>query len=67
MKKSDIKMELERLLWLSVSTDYTNAIVEAIIDDVFDDVFECADHDYWNEDDVRLAIGRVLMARLCNQ
>ena len=47
----------------SVSDCYSHYIIDDIIDDVVDDVEEAADGN-WNEDDVRFAIGRVLMKRL---
>lgn len=47
-----------------ISDDYWPGICRAILNDVVKDVRECADNDAWNEDDVRLAVGRVLCARL---
>ena len=47
-----------------VTDDYAGNIADAIADDVADDVVECADHNEWNDCDVRLAIGRVLLKAL---
>ena len=44
-----------------ISDDYWPRISEAIIDDVIRNVEETADEEEWNEDDVRLAVGRVLL------
>ena len=60
-KTTSIKMETERLLRLAVSSDYVPTIMTYISDSVVEDVNECADPVDWNEDDVRLAIGRVLV------
>jgi len=47
-----------------ISDEYWRSIAESIADDVVEDVQETADPDEWNEDDIRLAIGRVLCDRL---
>lgn len=47
-----------------ISDDYWPGISKSILDDVVADVQECADNEEWNEDDVRLAVGRVLCTRL---
>lgn len=47
-----------------VSDDYWTAIAESIADDVVQNVRETADPEEWNEDDIRLAVGRVLCDRL---
>ena len=57
------RMFVHDMLCESVSNDYVDNILDEIIDDVVDDVECCADEN-WNEDDVRLAIGRVLCNRL---
>jgi len=59
--------ETERLLRLAISDDYALDVLDYILDDVFADVRETADPVEWNEDDVRLAIGRVLLSRLGDQ
>lgn len=48
----------------SISRDYSKFIADAIADDVARDIHECADHEDWDMDDVRLAVGRVLCKRL---
>ena len=47
-----------------ISRDYSKSIAEAIADDVARDIHETADHEDWDIDDVRLAVGRVLCKRL---
>ena len=65
---NDMRKTVERLAFLflenCVSSSYVKNIHENIIDDVFEDVCECADPLMFNDDDVRLAIGRVLSKRL---
>lgn len=46
-----------------MDTDQAQSVTDLIIDDVVKDVEECADGDNWNDSDVRLAIGRVLIQR----
>lgn len=47
-----------------VSEDYIRPIAEKIVEDVAEDIYESADQDDWSEDDVRLAVGRVLCKKL---
>lgn len=47
-----------------MDTDQAQSVTDLIIDDVVRDVEECADGENWNDSDVRLAIGRVLIQRL---
>ena len=54
---------IEGILRRGISDDYTNDILEQIYDDVLEDIRTSADKDY-NEDDVRLALGRVIFERL---
>ena len=54
---------LELFLRQSISSDYTRSIAESILEDVKEDI-ECSADEDFNEDDIRLAIGRVLMDRL---
>jgi len=54
---------LEEILRESIGDDYVRSIVDSIFDDVKEDVETCADELY-NEDDIRLAVGRVLCDRL---
>ena len=58
-----LKKWARELLKNTVSNDYADYILDAIIDDVKEDVFASADENF-NEDDVRFAIGRVLMKKL---
>ncbi len=60
---TDIEFEMHRILAMSIASDYVISIVDNLIDDVTYDVLTAADVQ-WNEDDVRLAIGRVLIERL---
>ena len=53
-----------RELLNGVTCDYAGKIADAIAEDVADDVVECADPNAWNDCDVRLAIGRVLLKTL---
>lgn len=64
IKKTQIQLTLRSLLCIAISDDYVNDIINDIIDDVYEDVATCADQENWNEDDVRLAVGRVLCDRL---
>lgn len=47
-----------------ISEDYIRPIAENIVEDVAQDIYETADREEWNNDDVRLAIGRVLCKKL---
>lgn len=46
-----------------IGEDYVREIAHEILDDVNEDIRCSADEDY-NEDDIRLAVGRVLCDRL---
>ena len=46
-----------------ISDDYSSHIFDLIQDEVAEDIKECAAERY-NDDDVRLAVGRVLVKRL---
>jgi hypothetical protein len=63
-KKDIIRKMIFGLLVDAVTDNYVNNIADAIIDDVVNDVDECADPVEWNEDDVRLAVGRAFMSKL---
>lgn len=60
---TQFRLFIRDMLRKSISDDYVDNILDEIIDDVVEDVECCADEN-WNEDDVRLAIGRVLCNRL---
>lgn len=64
MEKADIRQVAKWMLGKAISTDYLDTILDVIIDDVFEDVQTCADPVQWNEDDIKLAIGRVLCYKL---
>lgn len=55
-----VRRELEN----GISAEYSAPIAEAIAQDVADDVSECADKYKWNDCDVRLGIGRVILKAL---
>ena len=61
--KDDIRDFMLNELDKAISDDYVGYIVDDILDDVVDNVQECADKEY-SVDDIRMAIGRVLMTRL---
>ena len=48
----------------AISRDYAHSIGYALADDIARDIHESADHTAWNYDDMRLAFGRVLCAKL---
>lgn len=75
-----IEAEVRTILQHSVSSEYVRYILEdrerdeeydyignTFMDDIIDDVMTSSawdDEGYYNDDDIRLAIGRTLMARL---
>lgn len=74
-EKNLIKAEIAQIMRSAVSSDYARYILEdkgkdgksTIMEDVIDDVLEISaweDEGFYNDDDIRLAIGRVLMDRL---
>lgn len=78
MKKEEkilIEAEIAQIMRSAVSSDYARYILDdkgedgeaAIMEDIIEDVM-CSsawdDEGYYNDDDIRLAIGRVLMDRL---
>ena len=48
----------------AIPNEYASKIANVIAEDVAKDVNETADLEEWNQDDVRLAVGRVLCKRL---
>ena len=72
-EKKVIETEIRMVMQNAVSSDYARYILEhkkkrrTFMDDVIDDVL-CSsaweDEGYYNDDDIRLAIGRVMMDRL---
>ena len=79
-EKRDIEREIYLIMRDAVSSDYARCILEdkerdeeyrytgkTFMENVIDDVLETSaweDEGYYNEDDIRLAIGRVLIDRL---
>ena len=62
-KEKWIRQAVEQLLLDSIAEDYIDRITDIIIDDVIEDINETADPERWNNDDVRLAIGRVILKK----
>lgn len=67
-KKKKIEFEINKILSSAVSREYARYILEqTFIDAVVANVMETSawkEEGYYNEDDIRLAIGRELVARL---
>ena len=63
-KRREIEGVIRLLLINCASSSYAQRILDEIIDDVVRDVDESADPTDWNDDDVRLACGRVLLERI---
>lgn len=47
-----------------ISQDYIRFIAEKCVEDIAQDIYETANREAWNNDDVRLAFGRVLCKKL---
>ena len=62
-KEKWIRQAVEQLLLDSIAEDYIDRITDIIIKDVIEDINETADPERWNNDDVRLAIGRVILKK----
>lgn len=66
MKINDIiqfRNIVEDVLRCSIGDDYVSYVWTLFGGDIIEDVESCADEDY-NEDDIRMAIGRVICRRL---
>ena len=67
MRKEDKQLikaiVLEHMLGM-MDIDQATHVTSLIVHDVVKDVEECTDGENWNDSDVRLAIGRVLIQRL---
>ncbi len=61
--ENDVREFVLSLLKKSISDDYVVYIADNILDDVVEDIKTSADDDY-SDEDVRFAIGRVLINRL---
>lgn len=59
-----ISGEISRLLDKAVSEEYLEKVADAIYEDVKEDVMTASDYPHYSEDDIRMAIGRVLVRRL---
>lgn len=64
LKRKEISDILYPILENCVSSSYAQSILDEIIDYVVKDVDETADPTEWNDDDVRLAAGRAILAKL---
>ncbi len=65
--QDDVKLFLDIQFRNAISDDYRYDIRRAILDDVVADVVETSDfrrNGYWSQDDIKLAVGRVLIARM---
>ena len=74
-EKKHIELEIYKIMNRAISSEYTRYILEqedeltesTFMEDVIEDVMETSaweDEGYYNEDDIRLAIGRVFIDRL---
>ena len=74
-ENNELKRQIEEMLRKSVSSDYVRTMLEAesessstsLLQDIADDVLETSgwyDEETYNEDDIRLAIGRVILSRI---
>lgn len=63
----DVTQRTYEMLQVAISDDYVNDIVRELVPDIIEDVETSSaffDKGCWNNDDIRLAIGRVLSERL---
>ena len=56
----EIEDKITKILAPTATMDYAKEIAFYICNDVIDDLKDCADEDY-DDDDIRLAIGRVIL------
>lgn len=68
-ERKQLEQFITEILRGAVSDDYARYILENdnIIEDIIDDVLTSSaweDERYYNEDDIRLAIGRILITKL---
>lgn len=54
---------IEKILRRAISDEYSTEILNSLYEDILEDIRTSADEDY-NEDDVKLALGRVLIDKL---
>lgn len=63
----ELRNDVRRIFAESVSTEYTKIILDKIEDDIVSDVVETSAYEEdgsYNDDDIRLAIGRVLINKM---
>lgn len=63
INKTIFRAEAEMILRGGISSEYTALIIDKFLDDIKADVEETSawnDEGYYNNDDIRLSIGRVL-------
>ena len=74
-QKTQIELEIAKIMQNAVSSEYSTYILEqednttgnTLMEDIVQNVMETSaweDEGYYNEDDIRLSIGRELMTRL---
>lgn len=63
LREKDVYYFLLRELKSAISEEYLNDICHAIRDDVLWEV-KATENGAWSDDDIKLAVGRVLMKRL---
>lgn len=67
LNMEELKTDIRNILMKSISSDYIDPIFEAIEKDIVKDVVECSGigiDGYYNDDDIKFAIGRVLLFKL---
>lgn len=62
--REDFLKQIANELVRAMAADYVDAIAEKIADDVAQDICDTADPEVWNDCDLRLGIGRVLIKQL---
>lgn len=63
----ELRNDVRRIFAESVSTEYTKIILDKIEDDIVSDVVDTSSYEEdgsYNDDDIRLAIGRVLINKM---
>ena len=65
--KVDVETQLRNTLKNAISDDYLEEVIVGLKDEVIDDVKETSaygDNGCWNNDDIKLALGRVLLNKI---
>lgn len=63
----ELKLDIKRIMSKSVSSEYSGTILNLIEKNIIEDVMECSafkEEGIYSEDDIRMAIGRVLTDKL---